>query len=247
MSKVCAVTLDGTTYEIESGENLLAGLTSNGVIVPHSCLAGACRSCCLYEATTTTPLLACQQRVTEDLSLMTQAHHVYDVVLEHVTVSELTQRWAVVTGHTKMALPLGADIRWQCGGQEGRSTCCSPDGTTLDFYFPTHLCNQIDTLKLVNKPQRALLDPNATFLLLYGAKNEPMARHFAEALTASNLGTKIELALIDLSKSDASLSFKRFDMAVVMADESISLHALETWLTNSRCRVNEFTYLINHS
>lgn len=63
------VTLDGESFAVEAGENLLSSLLEQGADVRFSCRAGACGSCALFDTQLKKRILSCQTPVHEPLEL----------------------------------------------------------------------------------------------------------------------------------------------------------------------------------
>ena len=242
MNGKCTISLDGHSYRVPSGENLLASLLQLGVIIPHSCLAGACGSCRLYQVHGQ-PLLACQTTVNQPLELLTKPAERFIVALATYQVEQLSDRWCKVQAHCPLSLPLGAVFRWQLKDEVGRSVSCSITGDLLTFYFPTRLIDQLSEVRIEQGAQRAQLDISASHLILYSADNQVLAENFSRVMQDAGFEQNCPIVPIELNSTPSTLSFQRFDKALVLNDQPASLEALEQWLTSSRCRVAEFTFM----
>lgn len=240
--KDCSVSLDGQVYHVPSGQNLLAHLLQQGAIVPHSCLAGACGSCKLYQANGA-PILACQTTVDQPLELLSKPIQRFTVALGPYQVESLSDHWSKVQAQCALSLPLGAVFRWQLDGEVGRSVSCSITGDLLTFYFPTRLIDYLANVRIEQGVQRAQLDISATHLILYSADNQVLAEDFSRVMQGAGFEQNCLSTPIEFNSKPAALSFQRFDKALVLNDQPASLEELEQWLSSCRCRVAEFTFM----
>lgn len=237
----CSVSLDGRVYDVPSGQNLLAFLLQHGALIPHSCLAGACGSCKLYQANGT-PILACQTTVNQSLELLTKPVERFTVALLSYQVEILSDQWCKVQAHCPLSLPLGAVFRWQLNDEVGRSVSCST-GDLLTFYFPTRLMDQLSEVRIEQGAQRAQLDISASHLILYSVGNQVLAEDLCHVMQNAGFEQNSLIAAIEFNSTTPALSFQRFDKALVLNDQPASLEKLEQWLSDSRCRVAEFTFM----
>ncbi|SBS31972.1 hypothetical protein MAQ5080_02124 [Marinomonas aquimarina] len=242
MSETCSVSLDGQIYPVSLGDNLLSALLRQGALVPHSCLAGACGSCKLYQPQGEA-LLACQQSVQHSLTLLSKPAERFTIALDRYEVTPLSDQWCKVAAHCSLSLPLGAVFRWQLDEQIGRSVSCSTTGDLLTFYFPTRFVEQLAEVRIEQGAQRAQLDISASHLLLYSAHNQVLAQDFQALMRQAGFEQSIVTCVIDMSSKPTALSFQRFDKALVLNDQPAALDELEQWLSDSRCRVAEFTFM----
>lgn len=240
--KCCTVSLDGHVYQVPTGQNLLALLLQQGALIPHSCLAGACGSCKLYQ-TDGTSILACQTTIDQPLQLLSKPVERFTLALESYQVEQLSDQWCKVQAHCPLSLPLGAVFRWQLAGEVGRSVSCSISGELLTFYFPTRLIDHLSDVRIEQGAQRAQLDISASHLILYSADNQVLAEDFQRVMIQAGFEQNCLATTIALDSKPAVLSFQRFDKALVLNDQPASLEALEQWLTACRCRVAEFTFM----
>jgi CDP-4-dehydro-6-deoxyglucose reductase, E3 len=101
------IVCDGRELELASDENLLDALLAAGISVASSCRAGACQQCLLRATSGTPPLvaqaglkdaqrlqgyfLACQTRVSEDLTISLSGARELDVAARVVSVEPLSR------------------------------------------------------------------------------------------------------------------------------------------------------------
>ena len=237
------IELDGHSYSLQPQENLLQGLLQRGAWIRHSCLAGVCRSCRLYEARTQTPMLSCQTQVNAPLTLISQPTLQYEFELQAYEVVWLSDQWQRVDAALPFSLELGQPVLWQFGPRQGRAFQCSASHDRVSFMLPANIDLAKKTLKLADTKARFELDLAATGVVLCDLASQVVAEVFQESLEAMNMAATTQVYLLDDEQAHTELTFKRVDYAFVISNNAVNLERLEGWLDGNRLRVEQPIYL----
>lgn len=243
MSECYKVTIDGNVYELAAGENLLQALLSMGCLIRHSCLAGACESCALYDVTKAQKVLACQHSVQEPLVLTSHMPVRYDVPCQICAIEDMNSLWCLVTVMTPMHFELGAEVVWQLGLQTGRSFCCSVEAGMVTFVIPKPIEHDLATLKLANTLSRSKLDSSTDCVVLASVNMGTVAQRFITALQAQDFPVAAPVIPLDLANPLVGYELKRFAQAFILSDLPIALTDIEHWLAQGKVRLSQPIYL----
>ncbi|MBM6549948.1 2Fe-2S iron-sulfur cluster-binding protein [Marinomonas ostreistagni] len=237
------ITLDEQRYTLDAQENLLQGLLKRGAMINHSCLAGVCRSCRLYDAKTQAPLLSCQTQVSDPLTLVSQPERRYDLAVDHYHVAPLSDKWQWIDATTPFSLELAQPVLWQCGARQGRAFQCAANHESVQFALPSDIDLTRTTLKLADTRARFSLDPSAQAIVICDDVCLTIAQAFQESLAELGIAATDQVYALHAEQPYAALNFKRFDYAFIISSTAVSLTSIEQWLQNNRVRVEQPTYL----
>ena len=237
------IELDGKVFELRPQENLLQGLLQRGAWVRHSCLAGVCRSCRLYDAATQTPLLSCQTQVDQALELVSQPRLQFDIELRDYQLTTLSNQWQRIDASLPFSLELGQPVLWQFGARQGRAFQCSASHEQVSFTLPANLDLNQKTLMLADTRARSELDPSASAVVLCDQASQVVAELFLSNLARLGMAATSSVYRLDQAPTHTELKFKRFEYAFIISRDAVNLNHVEQWLETNRLRVEQPTYL----
>lgn len=243
MTDTVSVQLDDQAYALDANENLLQGLLSRGAMVNHSCLAGVCRSCRLYDADTQAPLLSCQTQVSSPLCLISKPERQYDIEINQFTIQKIDVDWQWVDASVPFSLELGQPVLWQCGRRQGRAFQCAASHESVRFALPADIDLTQTRLMLADTRARFDLDLSATGIVVCDKSVLPVADVFQHSLAQRNMAASEQVFLFGAEHSYAALNFKRVDYAFILSNTAVNLATFEQWLQFNRVRVAQPIYL----
>lgn len=244
MSQMFTVILDGASYLIPSGSNLLEGLLSKGAIVPHSCLSGACESCALFDLNSQEKCLSCQLPVDQNLTLVRYKPASFPIATMVEAVTPVTEFFSVVTCHANTSLLPSEAVHWRVAEEVGFSVSLDSSDMAVRLVLPSRLTERLDTLVLAKKQHRAQADPTQKSVVICEPHLQSIAVELIESLVGNDSNVLGQPLLSDFESVIRDQKFQRYDLAYILSDRSVSIDSLEHVLSRSMMRVELYQYLL---
>ncbi|MFD1383987.1 2Fe-2S iron-sulfur cluster-binding protein [Rhodanobacter aciditrophus] len=244
MSEIYTVTLDGSSYLLPAGSNLLQGLLGKGAIVPHSCLAGACESCALFDLHSQEKRLTCQTSVDQNLALTRYGQNAFPIATRITDVTVEADDFAIVTCHANTALLPCDAINWRIGDETGMSVSLTSSDEAVRLLLPIRLEADFGTLELGKKQQRTHIDPALKSVIICEGHLVPLGDELIKSLMALSHRVYGQPLVTDFEGAIPDQVFQRYDVAYVLIDRSVSMESLEKVFSLSKMRVEQYQYLL---
>lgn len=244
MSEMFTVTLDGTSYVIPANSNLLQSLLKQGEIVPHSCLAGVCESCAVYDAKTHHKKLACQTHVSENLALTRMAPEIFTIQANSISIECYSESHVLVTCEANASLLPGETVLWKIGEETGSSVSLDSSDRSIRLPLPSRLVDDTASLHLAKKQSRSQVDPAQKTVVVCDVHQEHIARILIQSLQESSYHVMAKPLISDFVSEISGQLFQRYDLAYVLCSQSVSKSSLEQLFSRSKMRVEQYQYLL---
>lgn len=238
------IAFDGREYQFQEGENLLSSLLESNVLIPHSCLAGVCRSCQLELLNRQTHILACQTIVSEDMALRLATPNTIESSIHDYQTDAIGPNWLKLSINTLQAPFPFQSITWKDGHQSGQSFILSSLHGYVSFLLPALENTVPPSFSISWKLQRQQQRFEGSVLILMESHFEDIKNEVRSNLDVVCSNKVVECAVIEAGRLEADLRFKRFDLAIcVHGANPLKMGEIEMWLQNNYCRVGELQFL----
>lgn len=244
MSEMFTVTLDDASYSIPANANLLQSLLKQGEIVAHSCLAGVCESCAVFDAKTHQKKLACQTTVSENLALTRTAPEIFTIQANPISIESYSESHVLVTCEANASLLPGETVLWKIGEETGSSVSLDRSDRSIRLPLPSRLTDDSESLYLAKKQSRTQVDPAQKAVVVCDVNQEHVAQILIQSLQESSYHVMAKPLVSDFVSEISDQSFQRYDLAYILCSQSVSRSSLEQLFRRSKMRVEQYQYLL---